>query len=319
MVVTGEAGSGKTALIESATAGAAGVEVVWGTCREGSGVPGLWPWVEVLRDIEERGLLAALPGAAAIAGPLHLPESPSPDPDGRPALDRFAVFDAVSRLLRTLAASRALVVVLDDLQWADAGTIRLLSFLVPDLRRSRLLVLAAYRDDEVNTPGHSSGPLLAGLAGRATTIPLPGLNVDQVAELLGELGLPATDAEQLQRRTGGNPFFVHQISRLNPTETLPAGVRDTVRRRLDHLPRDCRGLLAAASTVGRDISPPLLAAATGRTKEEVVGCLVDALPARVVEDQAWVPVRPRPVPGGALRRSRSSRPGRPAPSGRRRD
>jgi len=172
--VTGEAGIGKTALARQIAQHALqrGVLVLWGSCREDPGVPGLWPWVEVLRAYAERvgrrglsrqlgdaasglaGLVPELgPGPAmtgtASAGPGVGAEragggtGPPPDPASTGAADRFRMFDAVATLLRRGTVARPLLVVLDDLQWADAGTLRLLRFLVPDLSRSRLLVVGA--------------------------------------------------------------------------------------------------------------------------------------------------------------------------------
>ena len=181
--ITGEAGIGKTALARETAQHAAegGVLVLWGSCREGPGVPGFWPWVEVLRAYADRigstGLTQQVGGATGLAGLLPelgselaetiLPWGPGSEPDhtsvlpgGAPepvradAVDRFHMFDAVAMLLRRAAGVQPVLVILDDLQWADAGTVRLLRFLVPDLSRSRLLVVGAYREEEVEAPGH---------------------------------------------------------------------------------------------------------------------------------------------------------------------
>jgi predicted ATPase len=190
--ITGEAGIGKTALAQDVAVRAAegAVLVLWGSCREGPGVPGFWPWVEVLRaygDRVGRGRLTQQVDGAAIglAGLLlelgsglattimpsarpgvepkgaSLGPSPAPDRAGVDAADRFRMFDAVATLLRCAARAQPVLVVLDDLQWADAGTVRLLRFLVPDLVRTRLLVVGAYRDEEVDAPGHPLRGLLA--------------------------------------------------------------------------------------------------------------------------------------------------------------
>src|SRR5215218_3573968 len=174
--ITGEAGIGKTALARHTAQQAlqCGVLVLWGSCREDPGVPGFWPWVEVLRAYAERvgrrglsrqlgdaasglaGLVPELgpgpagPGMASAGSGVGAERArggtgPPPDQAGAGAADRFRMFDAVATLLRRGSVARPLLVVLDDLQWADAGTLRLLRFLVPDLPRSRLLVVGVYR------------------------------------------------------------------------------------------------------------------------------------------------------------------------------
>jgi predicted ATPase len=174
-------------------------------------VPGFWPWVEVLRAYADRvgsnGLTQQVGGAAGLADLLAelgsglaetiLPWGPgseptrtsvlpggAPDQAGVDAADRFRMFDAVATLLRQAARAQPALVVLDDLQWADAGTVRLLRFLVPDLPRSRLLVVGAYRDEEVEAPGHPLQGLLAELAARAELVPLAGLSATEVAALM---------------------------------------------------------------------------------------------------------------------------------------
>src|SRR6266545_4850092 len=295
LLVTGEAGIGKTSLIDAALRGIRpSLAWAWGTCREGSGVPGLWPWAEVLRSCQEAGLVAEAeePAAVALGALAAFGEREAADADE--SLERFRVFDAVGRTLRRAAADRPLAVVLDDLHWADAGSLRLLRFLAPDLHRSRLLVLGAYRDVEAGAEG-ALRPLLDGLAARAATLPLRHLDQRQVGELVARLrgerpsGAAVT---AIHRRTGGNPFFVQQVTQLG-TELSgpPAGVRDVVERRLDRLPRSCVELLEVAAVVGREAGTRLLAHATGRPTAEVVGALDAAVGARVLEPAAGGSVR----------------------------
>ena len=183
--------------------------------------------------------------------------------------------------LREAAAAQPFIIVLDDLQWADAGTFRLLQFLAADLPRSRLLVVGIHRDDEPGTP------LPGGLASRALTLPLRRLDTAEVAELITLLGVaaPAQDTvTAIHDRTGGNPFFVHQVACLGPdTPTLPAGVRDAVRRRVSPLPGDCAQLLAVAAAAGRQLNVRVLAHAADRPLVEVSRPLEVATTAQIVE------------------------------------
>ena len=200
------------------------------------------------------------------------------------------MFDAVATLLRRAAGTQLVLVVLDDLQWADAGTLRLLRFLVPDLPRSQLLVVGAYRDEEVEAPEHPLGGLLAELAARAQLVPLAGLSVVEVAALMTQMGGAPPDgdlAAAVHRRTGGNPFFVQQVTQLaaltpGAPGSVPAGVRDAIERRLARLPQACAELLAAAAVAGPEPRHEVLAQVTGRSPTEVARLVEVAVRARVL-------------------------------------
>ena len=317
--ITGEAGIGKTALARHMAQQALqrGVLVLWGSCREGPGVPGFWPWVEVLRAYADRvgssGLTQQVGGAAGLAALLPelgsglaemiLPWGPGLEPtrtSGRPggapdqagvdAVDRFRMFDAVATLLRQAAQAQPRLVVLDDLQWADAGTVRLLRFLVPDLPRTRLLVVGAYRDEEVEAPRHPLGGLVAELAARAELVSLAGLSATEVAALMAQVGGAPPDGElaaAVHRRTGGNPFFVQQVTQLavlapGAPGSVPMGVRDAIERRLARLPQACTELLAVAAVAGPELRSEVLAQVTGRSSTEVARLLEVAVRARVL-------------------------------------
>jgi tetratricopeptide (TPR) repeat protein len=318
--ITGEAGIGKTALARhmAQQAPQRGVLVLWGSCREGPGVPGFWPWVEVLRAYADRvgsssltqqvsgaatGLVGLVPELASGIGETAMPSGPgsepgrpsvgpgwTPDPVGADAVDRFRMFDAVATWLCRVAGTQPVLVVLDDLQWADAGTVRLLRFLVPDLPRSHLLVVGAYRDEEVEAPGHPLRGLLRELAARAELLPLAGLSATEVAALMTQVAGPPPDgdlAAAVHRRTGGNPFFVQQVTQLavlapGAPGSVPAGVRDAIERRLARLPQTCVELLAVAAVAGLELRPEVLAQVTGRSATEVARLLEVAVKARVL-------------------------------------
>jgi hypothetical protein len=321
--ITGEAGIGKTALAANLAGHAAerGVLVLWGSCREGRGIPGFWPWVEALRGYAERvgsGRLAQQIGGAAAGLACLLPElvsepaagtarpagrgfelereratvdpSPAPDHTGGDPADRFRMFDAVTMLLRRAATEQPLLLVLDDLQWADAGTVRLLRFLVPDLPRTRLLVVGAYRAEEVDAPGHPLRGLLAELAARAEMLPLTGLSVAEVAALMTQVGGAPPDTElaaAVHRRTGGNPFFVQQVTQLatiapGAPGPVPTGVRDAIERHLARLPQACAELLAVAAVAGPELQPEVLTRATGWSLDKVAQLLDVAVTARIL-------------------------------------
>jgi tetratricopeptide (TPR) repeat protein len=286
VLLAGEPGIGKTRLAEefSIIARQLGARALWGRCWEGEGAPAFWPWVQVVRTSLQaytpEGLAIDLgPGAADIARIVPevralLPASP-PSPELEPAQARFRLFDSVTTFLKNIAHMQPLVLILDDLQWADKSSLLLLHFLARALHDARLLVIGTYRDTELRQ-GHPLAETLGGLVRESQSTVLHGLAEQDVARFI-QITAGATPATSLvtavHEKTEGNPFFVNEIVRLLATEgylqdpkglatlrvSIPAGVRETIRRRLARLPETCKNLLAAASVVGRDFGLELLA------------------------------------------------------------
>ena len=152
VLLTGEAGMGKTALASEAVAyaKALGAAAAWGTCWEADGSPGFWPWIQVIRELASDGsetgeaALAELTGAAHSEGGVL----------GDQSAFRFRTYDAAATYLRGRASQRPLVVVLDDLHWADASSLRLLVFLARQVHDVAILVIGTYRDLEITTGDH---------------------------------------------------------------------------------------------------------------------------------------------------------------------
>src|SRR5262249_52787685 len=153
---------------------------------------------------------------------------------------RFRVFDAVTRLLRRLGEPRGLLLVIDDVHWADRVSVLLLGHLARDLDPSRLLVLVTYRDTE---PAVS--PVVAEVIRESVTsrLDLRGLSVldvgCQLAAVIGEAVAPQV-AARVHELTGGNPFFVAELAGSLASTRIPTSVVDTIRRRLDRLSPRCR-------------------------------------------------------------------------------
>src|SRR5262245_53043198 len=152
LLVNGEPGIGKTRLAEelASQAGTAGFQAVWARCWEGAGAPAFWPWIQVVRayaSAKEPAALRSELGATGGEVARLVPEiaelshdRPAP-PDVGPEEARFRLFDNLAAFLRRAARSAPLLVVLDDLHWADEASLQLLGFLAGDLHDSRIAVL----------------------------------------------------------------------------------------------------------------------------------------------------------------------------------
>ncbi len=259
LLISGEAGIGKTAMLGALIDRAAkDCTVLRGLCWEGNGAPPYWPWSQVL---QATGRSAAELGDA---GRLVDTESRQPADWGADAAAdaQFRVFESVARCLSGLALDRPLLVVLDDLQWADVPSVRLLGFLARALTGSRVLLAGAYRDTE-------APPELVDISSRAQCLTLTGLGQMHVAAMAAAIaGARPSDQvnARLWKRSGGNPFFVRELTRLliaqgswSEQSQIPDTVVETLRRRLARLPTGCVQLLDWAAVIGRDIDSGLLA------------------------------------------------------------
>ena len=199
--------------------------MVWGWGWPGEGMPAYWPWVQVFRSLVAAG--GGPPGLAAGASSLArlLPELPGTADgpatgDELTAAARFRLLDELATILLAAAAERPLVVVPEDLQWADAPSLQLLDFLARRLPASRVLVLGTWRDLE-QPKGDPLVPLLAGLVPRSTVVALGPLAGAETARLVAELAA-ATGLGGRARRLGD------QSERARKTVT--ARIRDVIDR-----------------------------------------------------------------------------------------
>ena len=272
LLVGGEPGIGKTALARSVADDArrAGARVVWSACS--GGAPAYWPWTQVLRELAESRLVLS-------------PRSDDPDDP----LSRFELHDSVARAIGGAARDTPLVVVIDDLHWADEGSLELLDSLARGLGGRSLLVLGTYRDLE-------SPASLTRIAASVDGITLGGLDAPAVLRLVTTItgtAPSAADAEDLTARTGGNPLFVREVARLlvahgtgrPPPAQLPKTVAETLRRRLAALGDECRDLLTVVA-IADDRDPTLLAAVTSQEPGALETLVDEAVMARVLRDAA---------------------------------
>ncbi|MGH2588642.1 MAG: ATP-binding protein [Dehalococcoidia bacterium] len=318
-LVAGEPGIGKTRLAEelAAVATARGDRVLWGRCWEGDGAPAFWPWVQCLRSYADdtatdrlRADLGA--GPAAIAHVVaevraRLPDLPAPPPLA-PEQARFRFFDAVTGFLTVAAGRRPLLIILDDLHWADTPSLLLVQFLARALRDARILLVASYRDVEVGGR-HPLAQALAELVREPFTerIQLEGLGRRAIADMVALVGgadPPPALVAAIDQRTAGNPFFVTEVVRLLTAEgrlssaegslgeslTVPPSVRVAIDRRLGRLSEPCQHVLTAAAVIGRDFGLSVLERVSGLPRDDLLEALGEAESARLIS-------RPAPTPG----------------------
>jgi hypothetical protein len=275
-LVSGEPGVGKTRLALELldVARDRGARTAVGTCWDGAGAPGLWPWVQLLRSVRDELGPDAWDGASrhgqeAIGRLL--------DADGHGEADEFHLLEAILQLLTSVCDDRPLVVLLDDLQWADAASVSLMTFLHRHAVHLPLLMVGTYRTDEVARPDLPVRDSLADLAQQAITIPLSGLDNDGIRQVRKLLGVPTSiaEAEHLRRLTGGNPFFVIESAAfLDPTESL--GVRRAIERRVDALGDTERHVLTVASLIGREVDDEIVAEVVGDGARDALAVIEQA-------------------------------------------
>lgn len=289
VLVTGEAGIGKTTLVADAVEAArhGGALVLSGTCWDSDSAPGYWPWVQVIRGLRRgatpeqwEAVEAAADGVLAVL----LGEATGDEP-----AESFRLYDAVTSALVTVSQRRPVLVVLEDLHWADPASIRLLEFAAQHTWFERLLLVGTYRDVEVDSTDHPLQPLLLPLVAKATTVTLTGLGRDEVRALMTRTvgHEPEEDlVAEVYRRTGGNPFFVEQTARLwhsgGSVSTIAPGVREAVRRRLSLLSAPVVDLLRTAAVLGREFHRQVLAGVAASPVAHADRLLDQAVAARLV-------------------------------------
>ncbi|ANN18465.1 SARP family transcriptional regulator [Amycolatopsis orientalis] len=273
VLVSGDAGVGKTALAEafSARLAARGWTTAWGSDPDDEGAPPAYAWTRILATLADAGY-----GVAPQAGPVT----------EDPLAARWRWHRAVASYL---AGAAPLLLVLEDLHWAGEETLALLTSVLTE----PVLIVATYR-------GTDPSARLTEFLGRAARheparIYLGGLPEDEVAALVrvttGEDVDPET-AAVLHRRTAGNAFFVRELARLLAAEgpaaldAVPPGVRDVVRHRTRALPDTVRSVLFRAAVIGTDLDLDLLEALVGETALDAIesaarhGFLTEAAPRR---------------------------------------
>jgi predicted ATPase/class 3 adenylate cyclase/DNA-binding CsgD family transcriptional regulator len=311
VLLAGEPGIGKTTLCEELGRAAAheNCEMLWGRCWEGEGAPAFWPWLQVVRAYARerdtaqllRELGSGAPDIVALDAELQarLPGlPPAPSLEGESA--RFRLFDSMTTFLKNAAAGRPLLLLLEDLHWADRPSLLLLQFLAAEIGGAAVLVVATYRDVEV-TQGHPLAATLVDLSRRehCTRLRLAGLSEPDAAELLERTVGKSPTAQSLRTvyaETEGNPLFLKEYGRLMAAESsgarltadweLPRPVPETVSgvilRRLERLSAEASQVLTVAAVVGREFAIAPLETVSGLDRTRLLEALGEAESARLI-------------------------------------
>jgi len=283
----GDAGIGKTTLLSEIGRRARhrGATVLRAAGTDDAVAPAFWLWAQVLRRATggDADALTALGGTRAqrLVELLRPEDAP---PDTTVSTGRFPLFDGVSAVLEGLTTEFPVVLLLDDLQWADAGSLHLLRFLTSGLRDRPVLVVAGWRDHEVEA-GSDRDALATDITAAGESWPLPGLDADDVARLIEATGgqhVGPDEARVVAERTAGNPLFVAEMARLaaarggDVSAMLPDSAQSAIRRRVARLPQPAQQLLSVAAVLGPESRLADLRSLAGLDEPSFVGSL-DAL------------------------------------------
>lgn len=311
LLVSGEPGIGKTRLVEELAMLALdqGARVIWGRVDNAEGTPPYWPWIQVLDDVLDGEDVEATGEALDVdAGPISaiLPRvkefvaETTPPPLLDPAAARFQLHQSIAGFLGRMSGHARLVLVMEDMQWADVASLELTAFTAARLSTVPVLLVITYRSVDGGS-SESFGELLGAVARMAwlERIALTGLSEAEVgrfmAQTIGLRSRPAVVAG-VHARTEGNPFFIGELARLLHSEGLlgvaatpgqdavPVGVREVIQRRLARLPTPTQEMLVLGAIIGREFDLAVLAASTDVGIAELVDVLEPALVAGLINE-----------------------------------
>ena len=317
MLLAGSGGIGKTQLVQQLALQAeqSDVAVLWGRCPEEVGAPAFWPWRQLIRGYLRGGApddAAALFGAGLadiagivpeVAGRFGVPAARAEANDS--AQSRFRLFDAVAGFWRRAAQRSPLLLIFEDLHWADATSLRLFTFLAAEIDDCALLVVGTYRDTELSR----QHPLFETLADLTRSplcqrVELQGLSVRETEELAMAASCGAVSANfvsALHARTEGHPLYLVEMLRYligvrapgnfaatgneaRLLTTLPTGVREVIGKRLNRLSEPAASLLSIAACIGRSFDLHLLAELEHpATEDTLLRSLEEALSEHLIE------------------------------------
>ena len=311
VMLAGEPGIGKirTAQELAALAEGKGAKVLWGWCYDEEGALPYWPWIQPMRSYVRQTTHGQLRqqmglGATDIAEIIDDVKQKLPDLDPpleleNPDQARFRLFDSITSFLKTASQGQPMVIILDDLQWADRSSLLLLEFLAKEISSSRLLLLATHREADVAT-NHPLSQALGNLVREQhfRRIHLGGLSQQEVGEFIESgagVRLAADALESVYGRTDGNPFFLGELVNLLGKDdmpeadewqaAIPEGVRQALGRRLSRLSEICKQALNISSVIGREFDLHLLLPlAVPITELDLLSAIDEALEAQLIQE-----------------------------------
>ncbi len=315
-LISGEPGIGKTRLCREMIVSAqlAGAVVMRGGCYEYEASTPYLPIVEALREwvhLQSADTIRHILNGTASELARLAPEIESklgplpPNPPLPPNEERLRLFDNVARFFHHIAAEHGLLLFIDDLHWADQGTLSLLYYILRDLRKERVMLLAAYREIELDRAHPLAAALVEWNRDRlATRIPLDRLAYEDasvlLATLFGQNTVSEDFAQAMYAETEGNPFFLEevvkalieqgQIYRENDTWerkdiselAIPQSVKEAIGRRLNRLSKNCADMLHTAAALGKDFIFSELAAASPLDEDLLLDALDEAASAQLL-------------------------------------
>lgn len=267
VLITGEAGIGKTRLAAEVSNSAPDFTTVWSWCVSDPAASSFRPWLQVVQELAaaDSGAARAVAGSPQLVGLISSAGLPG-DALGADETIRWQLFDAVATVLRMAAASTPVLIVLDDVHAAQESSMWLLAHLAAGLRSAAVLVLATARDSEHAWYDHVEAR--AAIMRQATSLHLPPLSEQQVGELVAHVNMDvprrSVMAERIHARTGGNPLLVSELIRAlseqlslegarmgtAPAATVPASIRAITAERLVGCSSACQRLVAVAAVLG---------------------------------------------------------------------
>ncbi len=284
VLIAGEAGIGKSSLLRATAAHAAdrGATVAWGGCSDVVDAPGYWPWTQLLgalvRAVGQEHARELAEADTALLGTIvpGLGEPMTGEDSGRAQL---LLMDATVRWLSGLTTEAPVLVILDDLHWADESSVQLLDFVARASHLHGLCVLGAYRGDEIAPRIRDR---MAALLAHTEHLLVGGLDRPAVQSLVERIaGRPVEDetADTIHRRSGGHPFFARELALLvasGRVEDVPIAVRGAIDHRLGRLPERTLSVLETAAVIGPELRPDVVAHVLGCPPVEVSAAVESA-------------------------------------------
>ncbi len=316
VLIGGEPGIGKTRLVEELAVYARLLEgtVLTGRCYEQEGALAYLPFIEAFRQylhtrssdqlrtelVNARDIVKLLPEVQALVEPQPTRAVLTAEEE------RLQLFDSVARFMENIARETPLVLVLDDLHWADKATLQLLQHLARETRRARILIVGTFRDTELDT-AHPLDEALVELNRErlVTRIPLRRLPRESTEALLAAMFQEEITPEFLQAvygETEGNPFFIEEVCKSLIDEgklyfedgrwrrpgieelEIPQSVKSAIGRRVKKLSDECQRVLTLASVIGREFDFDVLRELAQVDENRLLDLIDEALRSQLIRE-----------------------------------